>query len=257
MERMSVLEARGVGVRRGSRWTLEGVDMRAGSGLVTALVGPNGAGKSTLLNVLAGQLAPTSGEVCWMGQALPEMARLAEERAVVEQRGAASPGWTVAELVGLGRLPYRHDAREAMRDGDAIARALDAVGIAALARRPCEALSGGEQQRAQIARALAQLDSLAGRALLMDEPTASLDWASAGQVYRLARSVAARGLAVVIVLHDLQAASQIADHVVLMAGGRVVAAGPPAEALAPRLVSETFGGIKLSGAGLVPDFLAP
>ena len=256
MERMTVLEAVGVCVDRGRRRTLSDASMQARAGQVTALVGPNGAGKSTLLHVLAGTLAPSQGAARWMGHALPDMARLACERALVEQRSEPAFGWSVEELVALGRLPHRLDAREVARDAGAVERAVEAVGLGEALDRPAWELSGGEQQRAQIARALAQLDSLSGRALLLDEPTASLDWASAAMIYQLVRGVAARGLAVVIVLHDLQAAAQIADQVVLMARGEIVCAGPPAQALSAESVSETFG-ITLSGADLVPDFLAP
>jgi iron complex transport system ATP-binding protein len=256
MERMSALEARGVSVRRGGRQVLRDVSMRARVGEVTALVGPNGAGKSTLLTVLAGQLAASSGEVLWMGRALPSAAQLAEERAVVEQRGESAFGWTVAELVALGRLPHRADRCEARRDEEAVWRALEAVGLVEEADRPLNLLSGGQQQRAHIARALAQLDSFKGRALLLDEPTASLDWSNAGHIYKMTRAIATRGLAVLIVLHDLQAAAQIADHVVMMVDGQVMEAGPPSHVLNPERVSRAFGGkIKLSGA-LVPDFLA-
>nr|WP_246527118.1 heme ABC transporter ATP-binding protein [Plastoroseomonas hellenica] len=227
-------------------------------GAVLAVIGPNGAGKSTLLRLLAGELRPSRGNITLDSVPLSAMAplALARRRAVVAQSAALAFPMRVQEVVGLGRLPW-HGSRAAVRDDAATGAALHRVGIAHLARRQYQTLSGGERQRVQLARAFAQLDGAARpAALLLDEPTASLDVAHAAALLRALRALAAEGIAVLAVMHDLNEAHFVADRVLVLSEGRPVALGPPEEALAPTLLAPVYGlpFQALPDGGLLPEY---
>ncbi|WBV45048.1 heme ABC transporter ATP-binding protein (plasmid) [Pseudoroseomonas cervicalis] len=228
---------------RGGRVLLEGVSLALRPGEVLALVGPNGAGKSTLLRLFSGELAPDAGAARLDARDLAnwDPLELSRRRAVVSQKIALSFPLRAAEVAGLGRLPWH--GTEAMRqDRAAVAEAMARAGIAHLAERPYGRLSGGEQQRVQIARALAQLAGMARpAALLLDEPTASLDAGHRAQLLRLLRELAAEGLAVLIVLHDLNEARYVADRVALLEQGRLVAEGPPEAVFQPARLEAVYG----------------
>jgi iron complex transport system ATP-binding protein len=226
-----MIEARDVTVSR----RLAGVTLSLSPGEVVGIIGPSGAGKSTLLAALAGDLPPTSGEILLDGQALGTFSpdALARRRAVLPQSSPLSFGFRVHELVALGRAPWGDEGTPSVR------RALADVGLAGLAARSYLTLSGGEKQRAHLARVLAQLDGAERPTLLADEPTAHLDVGHTRTVLALLRAVAHRGVAVLVVLHDLQAALAFTDRLLLLAEGRPVAFGPPAEVLDS--ASDTFG----------------
>jgi len=212
------------------------IDVRAGE--LHALVGPNGAGKSTLFGVLAGDLAPDAGDVLLDGAPLggipPRL--LARHRAVLLQQNAVSFPFTVEQVVRMGRAPWARTPAEV--DDDAIvARALEATDLVALAGRTISSLSGGERARAALARVLAQACDV----LLLDEPTAALDLRHQEDVLRVARSRAREGAAVAVVLHDLNAALGVADRATLLAHGRVVATGDPAEVLTAEAIEDVYG----------------
>lgn len=238
------LVAESVGVRVGRAELLQDVSLAAAPGQVLALVGPSGAGKSTLLRVWSGERAPSAGAVrfrgCPLGQLTPE--QLARTRAVLPQQSALRFPLRAIEVVLLGRLP--HPGRgETQRDRE-IARAALAVAEAAhLEDRLAPTLSGGEQQRVQLARALAQVwDEGERRYLLLDEPTASLDPGHATRILDRVRGFArASGCVVVVVVHDLGASTRCADVLALLHAGRLVAHGPPAEVLTPARLERCFG----------------
>jgi iron complex transport system ATP-binding protein len=238
-----MIAARDIMVRAGGRALLAGVSLELRAGEVLVLAGPNGAGKSTLFKVLAGEMAPQSGMATLEGTDLLRLApsALARRRAVLAQHVALTFPMPVREVVALGRLPW-HGSGEAARDAAAIAAAMREADVTHLAGRAHATLSGGERQRVHLARALAQLDG-AGMpaALLLDEPTASLDAGHRAALLRLLRRLAGRGLAVLVVLHDLQEAAFVADRVALLEGGRLVACGPPAVALDPALLEQVYG----------------
>ena len=227
----------------GGRPALSGAGLALRPGEVTALLGPNGAGKSTCLACLSGALRPESGRVEMDGAdpAALSPAALARARAVLEQSPAEGLPFTVAALAALA-VPVEVPPAEARA---LVRRALAAAGLSGFEDRPVRALSGGERRRAHLARALAQLlagRSLgAGRWLLLDEPTAGLDLAHQAAILRAARAAAAEGAGVLAVLHDLALAAAFADRVAIMAEGRVVADGPPAEALAPDRLAAVYG----------------
>jgi len=236
-------------VRRGGRALLDGVSLALHPGRVTAVVGPNGAGKSTLLRVLSGELAPDSGAVSFHDRALADWAPgdLARRRAVLPQESDLRFPFRVEEVVRLGRVPHPRGGDSA-HDRRLAREALARVDLAALADRVYPTLSGGEKQRAHLARALVQLqpasDAVApeGRVLLLDEPTASLDLDHQHSVLTLARELALRErVAVLAVLHDLNLVLAYADGLVVLARGRVVAAGPVSGTLTPGLIREVFG----------------
>ncbi|MCB9732742.1 MAG: ATP-binding cassette domain-containing protein [Deltaproteobacteria bacterium] len=243
------LDARAVGVRRGGRPIVVDVDVVARPGEVVALLGPNGAGKSTLLEALAGDRGAT-GAVRVGGDDVRALAPLerAKRLAFLRQEQALPFPMTALDVVLLGRSPHCRGVERPVDHAVAF-EALAATGVAGLAARPLGALSGGERRRVHVARVLAQLwgdrppsagGPERGRVLLLDEPTAGLDLGRAQGLLRLCREQAASGVAVVVVLHDLNEALQVADRVAVLAGGRLVAEGAPLGCLTPSLVASVF-----------------
>jgi len=212
------------------------IDVRAGE--LHALVGPNGAGKSTLFGVLAGDVAPVTGEVLLDGAPLggipPRL--LARRRAVLLQQNAVSFPFTVEQVVRMGRAPWARTPAEEDDDA-AVAHALDATDLVGLAGRTISSLSGGERARAALARVLAQACDV----MLLDEPTAALDLRHQEDVLRIARSRAREGAAVAVVLHDLNAALGMADRVTLLAQGGVMATGAPGDVLTADAIGSVYG----------------
>lgn len=232
-----VLAAHQVSLSLGGTPVLAEVDLMVRAGEVLALVGPNGAGKSTLLGVLAGDHRPDRGRVTVDGAPLAAWTptELAIRRGVLLQQLGVSFPFTVTEVVRMGRAPWAGTAAEAW-DDDVIADGLAATDITPLAGRVYTSLSGGERSRAALARVLAQEPA----ALLLDEPTASLDIGHQELVLDLARQRAARGEAVVLVLHDLSLAAAYADVVMVLSEGRVAATGPPADVLTADLLTDVY-----------------
>ena len=258
-----MLEARDVSLRRGGRAVLADVSVSLRPGEVVALCGPNGAGKSSLLSVLAGDLRPERGHVTLDGTPLGRFGAdaLARRRAVMEQSPTLAAPFPVADLVGLGLGTGAMSPAEAEA---IVADAMRKAGIAALAQRPADQLSGGERARAHLARALAQLAAgrLAGhgRYLLLDEPTASLDLAHQIAVMRAARAAASDGAGVLAVLHDLNLAAAFADKAVLLQAGGIVAIGAPETLFVPERLSAVYGApitvlrSATGGLRIAPDF---
>ncbi|MFC7877630.1 putative F420-0 ABC transporter ATP-binding protein [Isoptericola sp. NPDC057391] len=236
------LDAARVSWSAAGRLILDGVDVTAPSGAVSGLLGPNGSGKSTLLRVLAGVQPPSGGEgrVVFAGTDLLAMPRRRRARtlAFVEQEASTDLPVTVLDAVLLGRIPHRSLlAGDSADDRAAARRALDVVGATHLADREVTTLSGGERQRVHMARALAQEPAL----ILLDEPTNHLDIAAQLDALRILRELAERGVTVLAALHDLQLAAQHCDHVVLLSGGRVVAAGDVRDVLVPDVLDPVYG----------------
>ncbi len=202
-------------------------------GEVTAICGPNGAGKSSLLSCLAGLLAPDGGEVRLGGVPLSALPPRTRARAIGFLPQTAEVAWdiSVETLVGLGRLPWGDTA------AGPVEAALAAMRLEDLRRRPLSRLSGGERARALLARVLAGEP----RWLLAAEPLANLDLVHGAALIARLRALAAGGMGVVLVLHDLAQAMNHADRVLVISGGRLVADGPPDEALHQDVVAVVWG----------------
>jgi len=238
-----MLEARDLTVAVGRKRLLDRVSVTLAPGELVAVLGPNGAGKSTLLGCLAGARVPTSGRVTLDGRPLAKLdARaLARRRAVLAQNTVVTMPVHTEELAALGRVPHADDGAGTRR---VVAAALEAADASVFIARSVATLSGGEQQRVHLARALAQIwpgDGTRPRYLLLDEPTASLDLAHQARVMATARALADAGHGVLAILHDLNLAAATADRLVLLDDGRLAAAGPPATVLTAERVAAVFG----------------
>lgn len=219
---------------------LDGVTLTLAESACTIILGPNGSGKSTLLRALLGRLPLTSGTITCFGVPLVSWKRDALARAVgvVPQGEYEAFPITTRALVGMGRYPHLGPwRREGAADIAAIDRAMTRCDVAQFSDRMVDTLSGGEGQRARIARALAQEP----RALVLDEPTASLDLKHEMEVLVLLQSLAASGTTIVLVTHNLSVAAQYADRVVLLDHGQLVAEGVPGEVLSASRVRDVFG----------------
>ncbi len=235
-----MLEIRSLSVAYGTRLVLREISLQIRPGSVLAVIGPNGAGKTTLIRALTGILQPQSGQILVDGRDLnrlsaPERAR---RMAVVPQARQLPPAFTAWETVLLGRTPHLNWLGQTSPRDEAIARhAMERTRTIELADRPVGELSGGEQQRLLLARALAQ----AAPILLMDEPTAHLDLQYQFSLLEEVRLLAKNDqLAVLIVLHDLNLVARYADQVALLVEGRLQALGPVEEILTGDVLSEAY-----------------
>lgn len=227
---MTLLQMENLTVRRGDRVTVDRVSLTCGEGEFIGLIGPNGAGKTTLLRAALG-LLPHEG--------LSSLARLSvadRARAAAFLPQAREIAWPVrvADIVSLGRAPHGTDRAT---DAQAVERALSRMGLDAFCDRIATALSGGEQARVLIARALAQETPL----LLADEPVAGLDPAAQLRAMQVFAALATEGRSVIASIHDLGLAAQHCTRLVLLHGGRVAADGPPREVLTDDLLARVFG----------------
>lgn len=221
---------------------VDAASIRLEAGQVTALVGPNGSGKSTLLRALARLHRPARGDVLLPdgSSALAMSAKEFARRVTLLAQSRPTPtGVSVRDVVGYGRHPHRGRWRGEDPGGhDAIARAMRVTGVEGMADRGVDHLSGGELQRVWLATCLAQDTGV----LLLDEPTTFLDLRYQVEILDLLRDLADdHGVAVGVVLHDLNQAAAIADHVALLDAGRIRAAGTPAEVLTGEALTETYG----------------
>lgn len=234
------LIAEAISVSLGRTRILDRVSFQALPGQLTAIVGPNGSGKTTLMRALTGELRP-QGRITLGGTPLDRMPPedMARRRAVLPQAALLSFPFTVAEVVRIG-LDARGERADAL-----VPAALAAVDLPGFSGRLYQQLSGGEQQRVQLARVLAQVwqpaDEQGARWLMLDEPVSSLDIAHQLTVMRLAADYARRGGGVVAVMHDLNLTAMFAQRVVLMARGQVLVQGTPAEVLTDSHLSHAYG----------------
>jgi iron complex transport system ATP-binding protein len=227
-------------VRYGETVALDGVSAAAADGEWIGIIGPNGAGKTTLLNALM-RLVAFRGTVTICGQPASGLSRreLARLIAYVPQRPVLPPDMTVSDYVLLGRTAHIGYLRmETATDRRICAGILDQLDLAQMADRTLRAMSGGELQRLVLARALAQH----APALLLDEPTSALDLGRRMEALEIVDEIRReRGLTVLSAIHDLTLAGQFADRLILLANGRIAAAGPAESVLADRLLAAHFG----------------
>lgn len=236
----ALLQVDGLSFAAGGVMLLDAVSLQLRAGECVLLLGPNGAGKSTLLRLIAGEVPPAAGEVRVLGRALTQWhgRELARRRGVLPQHCTVHFPITAAEVVELGmarrlRAPARARLRQEL---------LDWLGLAPLGPRLYPTLSGGEQQRVQLARVLAQVWTTPGpRLLLLDECTSALDPAQQHAVMAMLRRFCHEaGFGVIATTHDLGLAATYADRVMLMRGGRVLADGAPRQTLTPAMLAAVY-----------------
>ena len=236
-----MIEANNITVRFGDRRVLADVSLRVERGETVALLGPHGAGKTTLLRSLNGTVAVQRGEVSLEGTSLGRLSRreIAKSIAVVAQETETKFAVTVMEFILAGR--FAHGAAFGWESEDDIAaarRALESSDLADYGDRMMNELSGGERQRVVLARALAAETSV----LLLDEPTANLDLAHQGLMFRLVRERCVTvGASAVVITHDLNLASEFADKIVMLKDGKIIAVGSPEVVLTKHNLREIYG----------------
>jgi iron complex transport system ATP-binding protein len=225
---------------RGNRLrALDQVSLSAPRGALTAVVGPNGSGKSTLVRALIGQVPLEAGEISVDGAPVRDEARtaLARHVSVVTQREEPAFPLGVREYVALGRYPHLGLWRgTTATDADAIARAVERTEIGSYLGRTITELSGGEWQRVRLARAIAQ----GGEALVLDEPTTFLDVGHEMAVFELLGSLAADGMAVLLVSHQLNLVARFAHRMVLLHRGRIAAEGTPGDVMQANILEGVY-----------------
>ena len=235
----SALEVTGLQAAYGGAPVLRGVDLRVEAGQLLAVIGPNGCGKSTLLRCIAGLVRPAAGSICWDGSLLPDEPRARARRvALLAQHFTAGGELTLEAMTLLGRTPHLGPyGAPSATDLRAVEAAISLV-AADLRGRRLEQLSGGERQRALLCRAVATESPV----LLLDEPVASLDIRYQHEVLAVVRHLAReRQLAVVCVLHGINLAASVADSMLLLDRGRVVAAGAPQQVMTEANLSTVYG----------------
>jgi iron complex transport system ATP-binding protein len=225
----------------GDKKVLRHVSLGVETGEVLGVVGPNGVGKSTLIKAASGILPPLEGRVLINGKDINRLSPADRARlvAVVPQAVQLPETFQALDVVLMGRTPYLGWlGREGASDHRKAFEAMERTGTLHLTDRLVGELSGGEQQRLMIARALAQTPKI----LLLDEPTAHLDLKHQDEVLKIVRSLASKGgLAVLLTLHDLNLVARFADRVALLSDGKVRRLGNPAEVLTPDELAAVYG----------------
>ena len=221
----------------GSAIIVDGISVPAMPGRILGLLGPNGSGKSTLLGMLARTIQPRSGEIILGDRPYAQWTptQIAQRISVVQQKATTDQDVTVQDVIDLGRIPHRRRwAGPNPQDRKVVADAARRTGIEHLLTRDWQTLSGGEQQRAHLARAFAQ----EGQLMLLDEPTNHLDISHQLEILATLRE---SGVSVVVALHDLNLATSFCDEVLVIHQGRAVCLGKPAEVLTADLIREVYG----------------
>jgi iron complex transport system ATP-binding protein len=240
-----MLKIEGLSVSYGPRRVLHNISLEVNSGEVLALIGPNGAGKTTLVRAASGVIPVENGVIRCDGNHLPSIDLLtlspmqrARSLAVVPQVASMPPAFTVWETILMGRTPHLNFLGQISAKDEAIARlALQKVDAQDLSERRVGELSGGEQQRVLLARALAQSTPI----LLLDEPTSNLDLHYQVSFMETVSSLACQdNLAVLVALHDLNLAARYANRVALLVDGEIKAMGTPPQVLTPELISTAY-----------------
>lgn len=229
-------------VKKGTARILDDVTLSLRPGKLLVILGPNGAGKSTLLKVLTGAEQPDVGTVHMDEKPLQDysLKELAHQRAVFSQHSAMNFPFTAFEIALMGRHPFV-ETTETQEDIAIAVQAMREADASHLAERLYPTLSGGEQQRVQLARVLAQIQcGKQGRFLFLDEPTSSLDLKHQYMTLQVARTMAQLGLGVFCILHDINLAAHFADEIALMKQGRIIYQGATAEVLNEKNLSDVY-----------------
>ncbi|MBK5074625.1 heme ABC transporter ATP-binding protein [Budviciaceae bacterium CWB-B4] len=236
-----MLKAEHLNYSRYNRHIINQVSLTLNPGELVAIIGPNGAGKSTLLRILTGYIQPDSGQCQLQNRPLHQWQHkdLAAVRAVMNQHSALTFPFSVQEVIAMGRTPYSHHHQ----NQQAIDHAISITQCEPLLKRQYNQLSGGEKQRIQLARLLAQLwhPTPVERLLFLDEPTSALDLYHQQQTLRLLKQMTRQApFSVCTVLHDLNLAALYADRILLLHQGSIVASGTPGEVLKDELLTRWY-----------------
>lgn len=236
-----MIEVKELTYQIGRKKLLNQLSFKASAGELLAILGANGAGKSTLMKLLCREISPSHGEILFRSVNLQQykLPELAKQRAVLSQHNTISISFVVSELVMMGRYPH-FDHVPAASDIDIVRQVMIETGITHLAGRDYSTLSGGEQQRVQLARVLAQIYDCPDACLFLDEPTTGLDLLYQQQIMELARKLANRGYCVICILHDINFASRFADKILMLKDGGKVAIGTPIDVINCENIHETF-----------------
>ncbi|WP_245879906.1 heme ABC transporter ATP-binding protein [Vibrio gangliei] len=237
------IKARNLSLHYGKKNILNQLNLDIYQGKVTALLGPNGAGKSSLLKILCGESVCSSHEASLHYFGKPNVdwdkGLLARHLGILPQHSTLSFPFLVREVVELGGLPLGLPRKELALIAE---EKMEQVGILSMASRHYPQLSGGEKQRVHLARVLTQLHlAQDNRIFMLDEPTSALDLAHQHNTLSLAKQMAQAGTAVVVVLHDLNLATQYADRILLLQGGNIVADGSAWQTLSPDNIYNVYG----------------
>lgn len=238
----SAISVKNLTLSLGNKLILNNLSVNIETHKVTALLGPNGAGKSTLLKCLSRELnIPKDTQLEYFNQTISNWPKkqLPRHMGVLAQQSSLTFAFTVQEVVELGLLPLALSAQQAKQT---VQENMHDVGIEHLAQRLYPTLSGGEKQRVHLARVLTQLTQSKDKTILMlDEPTSALDLAQQHNTLKLAKKLAQKGAAVIIVLHDLNLAAQYSDRVLVLAEGEIKADGAPWDALTSEMIEQVYG----------------
>lgn len=239
------------------RKLLKDISFQMRKGEVLAILGANGAGKSTLMGLLCGEKKPTDGAILLNGRALDQydMKELSRCRAMLSQQQQMTLAFKVNEIVMMGRYPHFRSTPSA-RDLLVVDEVMDLCGVKSLGDRTFLSLSGGEQQRVQLARVLAQIWDNQDSLLLLDEPISALDLQYQQKVLAIAKALSRRGFMVVLIVHDVNFAAMYADRIIMLKNGRKLIDGTPVEVLNAKDIYTIFSVesvVELSAKTLKPN----
>ncbi len=242
MSASATLTLQGLSATVSPSMTLNDIDLTVGAGETAVVIGPNGAGKTSLLRAICNDLRLDSGSVKLGGREMAAwtLQERAKTLAILPQRSNLEFPFTVTEVVTMGRIPHSTSQR---RNEEIVEAALEMVDCNQFAERFYINLSGGEKQRVQLARVAAQIweDNGRDRCLVLDEPSASLDLAHQAMIVEMVQTFARKGVAILVVLHDLHLASKVADKMIALREGAVAAVGTVESVLSEQLLNDVFG----------------
>lgn len=236
-----MIEVKNLSYQIGDKPILRHIDMQARPGELLAIIGPNGAGKSTLMKLLCGEVKSPQDSISLHGKTLSEYTtkELALMRAVLTQANEVSVDFSVQELVTMGRYPH-FEVNPSITDLEIIEAVLEEMGIQHFKDRSYHSLSGGEKQRVQLARVLAQIYERKDAILFLDEPINGLDIQYQQIILEKAKKMSAKGWTVLCVLHDINFASRYADKILILKAGAVANFGTPTEIITAENMLKTY-----------------
>lgn len=239
---MSLLAASDISVTVDGSCLLQQASLRVNPGEVVAIIGPNGAGKTSFVRALTGELAITHGDILFNNTPIHQFSlqQKAKQLAMLSQHTELNFPFPVEEVVHLGRIPH---ASGKLEDNRIVEAALQAVDMQSRRHQLYTQLSGGEKQRVQLARVMAQVwrrEDAPQRLMILDEPTSSLDVQHTRQLMRIIRDLAATDMGIIMILHDFNLAARFADHIVVLVEGQKVIEGPPDRVFTPDNMARYF-----------------